>query len=321
MVIWFPWVLIPTYDVVIIGSGPAGLTAGIYAARAHRSVVILEGPTPGGQLTKTSIVENWPGIHAIEGVTLMERMREHALLVGCTLLPDTAVHLDVHFRPFIVETEEHDKITARSVILATGASHRHLGCPGEQEYEGRGVSFCAVCDGCLFAGLPVVIVGGGNAALEYASYLRQWTDDVTIVQLLSHMTASPSLRTRVISDDAVHIIYDSCVRRIYGDDTGVTGVEIYNELTHRVTNLVTRGVFVAIGMEPVTGLVCDTVACDMCGFVSIHDHVYTSVPGVFAAGDVTSSCCKQAIAAAGDGCHAACAVERYLDTLYLDTLT
>lgn len=296
----------------IIGSGPAGLTAAIYAARANLEPLVINGSTPGGQLMSTSTVENWPGIKSIMGPELMMQMKEHAQHFGTTFLDESVVSVQFDKKPFILTTERDTQIETDAVIIATGATPKKLHIPGEQEYWAKGVTTCAVCDGAFYRDVPVVIVGGGDTAMEDALFMKNFTKQITIVQILDELTASHALKEPVLQDPDITILYNSTIKQITGDGSHVSALTIRNNKTNEETTLNTNAVFVAIGLNPNTQPFKDHLDCDDYGYIIINNHTRTSIPGVFAAGDVFDNRYKQAITAAGSGCRAALDAEQYL---------
>lgn len=297
---------------VIIGSGPAGLTAGIYGGRADLSPLIIEGSEPGGQLMGTTYVENWPGEIRILGPDLMKKMREHAEHYQARFLTDTLTKVDLSQSPFFLTTKREKTIKAHALIIATGAKPKRLHCPGEDTYWGKGVTTCAICDGALYKGKEVVVVGGGDTAMESASFLTNFTDKITIVHILPELTASEAMKERVLKDPKVNIMYNSTVTAIEGNGKVVTGVTIENQETKKVSQLPVGGVFIAIGLTPNTHLFKGQLEMNDYGYLLLKNHTATSVPGVFAAGDVADSRYRQAITSAGSGCAALLDAERFL---------
>lgn len=298
--------------VVIIGSGPAGLTAGLYSGRALLAPVILEGKEPGGQLMGTSFVENWPGELSILGPTLMQNLRNQAVHSGARLLSEELIKVDLSVRPFLLTTHTNLTIKTHALIIATGASFKRLNCPGEQEYWGKGVSTCAVCDGPLYRDKPVVIVGGGDSAMENASFLSNFTNDITLVHILPQLTASPSMQQRVLSNPAIKIMYESTVTALEGDGKRVTHAVVTNQKTGEKSLLRADGAFISIGLNPNTTVFKQQLDLDSCGYILLKNGTETSVKGVFAAGDAVDNRYRQAITSAGTGCSAALDAERYL---------
>lgn len=300
------------HQLIIIGSGPAGLTAALYASRAHLNPIVIDGAEPGGQLMGTSYVENWPGEKSILGPTLMMNMRDQALANGTYFLSGIVTKVQLKQKPFIITVNNETNLTADALIIATGAYPKKMGCPGELEYWGKGVSTCAICDGNFYSNKPVVIVGGGDTAMENASFLSRLTDKITIIHIRSHLTASTAMQEKVIHDPNISIIYNSTVESIIGNGKAVTAVRIINRVTGDIQELPTDAVFVSVGIAPSTAPFKGELEISDNGFLKIHDETRTSVEGVFAAGDVFDFKYRQAIVAAGAGCKAALDVERYL---------
>jgi thioredoxin reductase (NADPH) len=310
--------------VVIVGSGPAGLTAGIYTSRAGLSPLIIDGSKPGGQLMTTSAVENWPGETSIPGPALMEQMRSHTAAYGARFLDATITKVDLQERPFVLSTNSGTTVQTQSIIIATGANPKKLAVPGEEAFWGRGVSTCAVCDGTFYKGKKVVVVGGGDTATESASFLLNFTNDITIVHILPKLTASHAMQQRVIDNPSIKIIYESTVTAIEGKEQSigikkVTQVTIKNQQTGEESVLPADGVFIAIGIIPNTALFKGQLELTPYGYIQLKEYTQTSVEGVFAAGDVADSMYRQAITSAGHGCAAAMDVERYLSERSLET--
>lgn len=304
--------------VVILGSGPAGLTAGIYTGRAALSPLIIDGSKPGGQLTTTTAVENWPGEVSIPGPALMMNMRTHAAEYGARFLDESVTSVDLSQRPFVLTTSSskagESSIKTQSLIIATGATAKKLCIPGEDTYWARGVSTCAVCDGTFYRDKAVVIVGGGDTAMESASFMLNFTKNITIVHILPQLTATHAMQQRVINNPNIKIIYESTVTAIVGteDPKRVTNVTIKNQKTGTESALPADGVFIAIGIIPNTSLFKGQLELTPFGYILLKEHTQTSVSGVFAAGDVADSRYRQAITSAGHGCAAAMDAERYL---------
>jgi len=298
--------------VIILGSGPAGLTAGIYAVRANLAPLIIEGSEPGGQLMGTTYVENWPGEKKILGPDLMEQMREHAKSLGCEFLSDTVIDSDFSQTPFTITCKKNGDLQAHSIIIATGATPKRLDVPGESDYWGKGVTTCAVCDGPLFKDKPVVIVGGGDTAMEDASFMTNFTDKITIVQIEDELTASHAMQKRVVDNPNVDIIYNSTVSKIEGEDSKVTKVTVKNVKTEETQEIEANAVFIAIGLSPNTDFLKGQVDLEDNGYLIVKNNTRTSVKGVFGAGDVADYVYRQAITASGDGCMAALDAEKYL---------
>ncbi|WP_322513852.1 thioredoxin-disulfide reductase [Rhodopseudomonas palustris] len=302
--------------VVIIGSGPAGYTAAIYAARAMLEPILIQGIQPGGQLTITTDVENYPGFaDVIQGPWLMEQMERQARHVGTKIVTDLVVDLDLSQRPFKLTCDSGDVYIADTVILCTGAQARWLGIPSEQTYKGFGVSACATCDGFFYRGKDVVVVGGGNTAVEEALFLTNFAASVTIVHRRDHFRAERILQDRLFKHPKIKVIWDSAIDEICGSDgpTKVTHVRLKNVKTGALSEVRADGVFIAIGHAPATELVKDQLRLKPSGYVEVAPNsTATSVPGVFAAGDVADETYRQAVTAAGLGCMAALEAERFL---------
>ena len=303
--------------VVIIGSGPAGYTAAIYAARAMLEPVLFEGIQPGGQLTITTDVENYPGFaDPIQGPWLMEQMRAQAGHVGTKIIADHISSLDLSRRPFRMETESGDTWLADVVILATGAQARWLGLESEAAFRGFGVSACATCDGFFYRGKEVMVVGGGNTAVEEALFLTNFASKVTLVHRRDTFRAERILQDRLFANPKVNVVWHSEVAEVVGENGDickVTAVRLRDVRTGALTELPADGIFIAIGHAPATELVKDQLKLKESGYVwTAPDSTATSVPGVFAAGDVADDVYRQAVTAAGRGCMAALEAERFL---------
>lgn len=300
------------HPLIIIGAGPAGLTAGVYASRANLNPLIIEGDLPGGQLTKTTYVENWPGEKSILGTELMSKMRTHAAHFGTRFLPESIVKVDFSSRPFTLWTSKGKVLQAHSVIVATGTNPRKLGCPGEAEYWGKGVTTCAVCDGAFYFDREVMVIGGGDTAMEDASFLKKFTKKVTVVHILDRFTASHAMQQRVLNDPDITVIYNSTVSEFKGNGSHLSSVVITDQKTGIQQERPVDGAFIAIGLLPNTGFLKGQLDINDWGFVQVKNEVKTSVEGVFAAGDVQDYKYRQAITSAGAGCMAALEAERYL---------
>jgi thioredoxin reductase (NADPH) len=304
--------------VLIIGAGPAGYTAAIYAARANLQPLLLAGLQPGGQMTITTDVENYPGFaDIIQGPWLMEQMRHQAEHVGTRIILDLIVSLDLGHRPFVATGDSGDLYVGDSLILATGAQARWLGLPSEELYRGFGVSACATCDGFFFRGKDVVVVGGGNTAVEEAIYLTNHARRVTLIHRRDALRAEKILQDRLFRNPKIDIVWDSVVEEILGlpEPPTVTGIRLRNVRTGILSEHACDGVFIAIGHTPVTGLVAGQLPLDPEGYVIARpDSTETAIPGVFAAGDVRDKVFRQAVTAAGMGCMAALEAEKFLAT-------
>jgi len=302
--------------VLIIGAGPAGFTAAIYAARANLQPILLTGIQPGGQLTITTDVENYPGFaDIIQGPWLMEQMQAQAEHVGTRIILDQIVALDLARRPFHATGDSGDLYLGDTVIVATGAQARWLGLPSEAAFRGFGVSACATCDGFFFRDQEVVIVGGGNTAVEEALYLTNHAKRVTLVHRRDALRAEKIMQDRLFRNPKIDVVWDSVVEEILGvaEPPQVTGVRLRNVLSGAVTERACDGVFIAIGHTPVTDLVQGQLPLDAGGYiVTLPDSTATTIPGVFAAGDVKDKVFRQAVTAAGLGCMAAIEAEKFL---------
>ena len=300
------------YNIVIIGSGPAGLTAGIYASRAGFAPIIVEGPQPGGQLMTTTLVENWPGNISIQGPDLMLEMRKHAETYGSTLLSDTITRVDFSRKLFSLFTESNKEIQAHSVIIASGATNKKLKCPGEAEYFSKGVATCATCDAPFYRDKEVIVIGGGNTAVTEAEHLLHFVKKLTIIQIEDQLTANDPIKFKVLENSKASFMYSSTVREIKGDGQRVTEVIVENKNTKALTTVKADGVFLAIGFIPNTALFKGQLDLDQYGYLIIKDHTKTSKEGIFAAGDVADYRYRQAITSAGAGCMAALDAQSYL---------
>lgn len=299
------------YDVVIIGSGPAGLTAAIYTTRADLKTLVIAGGKWGGQLMLTTLVENYPGFpEGIQGPDLMQNMRKQAEHFGAEFLDEDFVSADFSQKPFKV-TASNKTFEAKSVIIATGADTKWLGVLGEKEKIGRGVSSCAPCDAVFFRNKNVIVVGGGDSAMEEVLVLTKFATSVTLVHRKDFFKASEIMQKRVIGNPKVKIMYNSEITEVLGEQS-VTGVKIKNNKTNNISEISVDGVFVAIGHIPNTSVFKD-IDLDEAGFIKVHDHFLTNKEGVFVAGDVHDNEYKQAITAAGYGCSAALEAEKWLE--------
>jgi thioredoxin reductase (NADPH) len=302
--------------VIILGSGPAGYTAAIYAARAMLKPVVIQGNQPGGQMTITTDVENYPGFaDVIQGPWLMEQMRLQAEHVGAETILDLIVKADLRARPIRLEGDSGDSYTCDALIIATGAQARWLGLPSEERFKGFGVSACATCDGFFYRGRRVAVIGGGNTAVEEALFLTNFADKVTVVHRRNAFRAEKILQERLFKNPKVEVVWNSVVEDVLGadDPKGVTGAVLKHVVTGATSRLDVDGVFVAIGHAPATELFKDQLETTTSGYlITAPDSTHTSIPGVFAAGDVKDEVFRQAVTAAGMGCMAALEAERYL---------
>jgi thioredoxin reductase (NADPH) len=301
---------------LIIGSGPAGYTAAIYAARANLEPLLVAGLTPGGQLTITTEVENYPGFGTgVMGPDLMQAMREQAIHVGARIVDDIVVAIDLKRRPFVARGDSGEFYEGDAVALCTGAEARWLNVPGEAVYRGFGVSACATCDGFFFRGKEVVVVGGGNTAAEEALYLTHHASRVTLIHRRHELRADKTMQARLFANPKVRMVWDSVVEEVLGEPAPpkVTGIRLRNVATGATNEMACDGFFVAIGHDPATDLVKGQLPLDPQGYVvTAPDSTATSIAGVFAAGDVKDKVFRQAVTAAGMGCMAALEAERFL---------
>jgi len=303
-----------TYDVVIVGSGPAGYTAALYAARANLDVLVFQGFEVGGQLMLTSDVENYPGYKdGVMGPEMMDDFEAQAARFGAKMRPENVERVDLSERPFKLWAEgEEEPVLAKSVVIATGAKAKWLGLPGEQRLMGRGVSGCATCDGFFFKDKKVAVVGGGDTAMEEATFLSKFASEVILIHRRDQFRASKIMLDRARNNPKITFLTDRVVQDILGDE-GVEGIRVKNVTTGEEREIELDGFFAAIGHAPATDLFKDQVEMDEAGYVRQKEHTMTSVPGVFAAGDVSDKRYRQAVTAAGDGCRAAIDAERWLD--------
>jgi thioredoxin reductase (NADPH) len=301
--------------VVIIGSGPAGLTAALYTARANLSPLLIEGLEAGGQLMLTTMVENWPGYRdGIMGPDLMAEMRAQAERFGTEIVTGDVVSVDLSHRPFTLAMGDGRTITTESLIIATGASARWLEIGADRKLSGHGVSTCATCDGYFFRGKPIAVVGGGDSAMEEAVYLSRFASKVTVIHRRDTLRASKIMQDKAFANPKIEFIWDSEIADINDVQRGeVTGIVVRNLKTGQLRNVPLDGVFIAIGHTPNTPLFSGQLELDSNGYIVTHEGTRTNIPGVFAAGDVQDHIYRQAVTAAGTGCMAAIDAERYLE--------
>lgn len=311
------------HQLIILGSGPAGYTAAIYAKRANLDVTLLTGMEQGGQLTTTTDVDNWPGdVEGLQGPELMERMLKHAQRFDTNIVFDQVNEVDLKQRPFHLKGE-YNEYTCDALIIATGASARYLGLESEQQYMGKGVSACATCDGFFYKNKKVAVIGGGNTAVEEALYLSNIVSDVTIVHRRDQFRAEKILANRLIEKSKngnINITWDSVLDEVLGNESGVTGARLNNVKTNEKTDIEIEGLFIAIGHDPNTKIFKDQLDMNNEGYLIIKgglegNATATSIPGVFAAGDVADHVYRQAVTSAGTGCMAALDAEKFLDEL------
>jgi len=301
--------------VLIIGSGPAGYTAAVYSARAMLDPILIQGLQPGGQLTITTEVENWPGDSHVQGPDLMVRMEDHARAMGAEIIGDYIQSLDLSQRPFVARADSGTTYTADAVILATGAQARWLGLPSEERFKGFGVSACATCDGFFYRGKEVVVIGGGNTAVEEALFLTNFATRVTLIHRRDFLRAEKIMQDRLFKNPKISVLWNHEVTEVLGTEAplGVTAVRARNVQTGDSTDVPCAGFFVAIGHAPASDLVKDQLELHHGGYVKVEPgSTRTSIPGVFAAGDLTDHVYRQAVTSAGMGCMAALDAERWL---------
>ena len=300
------------YDVAIIGGGPAGYSAGLYASRGKLNTVIIEKGKWGGQAATTEELENYPGsIMEPSGPKLMERMKEQAESFGTKFINGEVVGLEIDDKVKILKLAEGE-IKANTIIIATGAEHVSLGAPGEMELRGKGVSYCATCDADFFTELEVVVIGGGNTAVEEAIYLTKFADKVSVVHRRDEFRASKSAVDKALTNEKIHVIWNSVVEEIYGDGI-VEGIKLKNVKTGEITDYPTDGVFVFVGTRPISGFAKGLIDMDERGYIITDENMRTSADGVFAAGDIRVKLLRQVITAAADGAIAAISAEKYIE--------
>ncbi len=303
-----------TFDVVIVGSGPAGLTAALYAARADLNPLVFEGPEPGGQLMQTTDVENFPGYpEGVMGPQMMQDFREQAVRFGADCRYGMVTDIQFDKRPYKLTVDEETELYAHSLIISTGASARWLQLPSEQRLRGRGVSACATCDGAFFRDQHIIVVGGGDTAMEEATFLTKFASKVTVLHRREKLRASKAMQARAFADEKIEFMWNTELQEILGDQV-VEGVKVLNNKTHEITTLEdVTGVFVAIGHKPNTDLFKGVLDMDDVGYIKTEGQsTRTNLPGIFACGDVMDPVYRQAVTAAGTGCRAALDAERYL---------
>lgn len=304
---------------VIIGSGPAGLSAAVYGARGNIHTLVIDGPEPGGLLTKTTEVQNWPGRVSIQGPEIVSNLKMHAKQMGAHFLSDAVEKVDFSQWPFLITTIDGQQIYALAVIIATGGSPRKLKIKGEEEYWGRGVTSCAVCDAPFYVGKKVVVIGGGDSAAEEALHLAKFASEVTVFVRKDHMRAAKTMQMRLANNPKIKIIFNVEPKEIVGNDMGVTGVSLYNNTTNTTELFATDGVFLAIGHDPNTQIFKGQLPLEADGYITVQGRSQaTAVEGVFAAGDVEDKVYRQARVAEGSGVRAALDAERFLKEIGFD---
>ncbi|SEU25619.1 thioredoxin-disulfide reductase [Paenibacillus sp. NFR01] len=305
------------YKSIIVGTGPAGLTAAIYLARANLNPLVIEGPQPGGQLTTTTEIENFPGFpEGIMGPELMDNMRKQAERFGATFITGWVDRVELGDRPFKLYVEGMEPLVTDTLILSTGATAKYLGIPGEQDNIGRGVSTCATCDGFFFRGKEIVVVGGGDSALEEAGFLTRFASKVTLVHRRNELRASKIMQDRVRDNAKVEWALNRTPLEVAAGERGVNGLRVLNNETGKEEVIEASGVFVAIGHHPNTGFLGGQITTDENGYIVTNPGTSeTNIPGVFACGDVQDTRYRQAITAAGSGCMAAMDAEKYIESL------
>jgi len=303
-----------TFDVVIVGSGPAGLTAALYAARADLNPLVLEGPEPGGQLMQTTDVENYPGYpEGVMGPAMMKDFREQAKRFGADCRYGMVTDIDFDERPYRLEVDEETELFAKSIIVSTGASAKWLHLESEQRLRGKGVSACATCDGAFFRDQHVIVVGGGDTAMEEATFLTKFASQVTVLHRRQELRASKTMQQRAFNDEKIEFMWDTELKEVHGEEA-VDGVTVFNNETGEETTLDdVKGVFIAIGHKPNTDLFKGVLEMDDVGYIQTKGQsTETDMPGIFASGDAMDAVYRQAVTAAGTGCKAALDAERFL---------
>ena len=301
------------YDSIIIGSGPAGLTAGVYLSRFKRKTLLIEGEMPGGQMSMTLLVENWPGETSIGGIELVEKIRKHTKACGCEMLSDIVTKTELSKTPFRIFTRGGKELEARSIIIATGSNPRKLGCCGEDEYWGKGVNVCAACDAPLYEDKDVIVAGGGNSAIAESFAILKFAKTITMIQLLDEITANDPLKDVVMNNPKVKVLCGKKITAIEGDGNIVKSATIENaDGSGGQEKILAAGIFVAIGSIPNSKIFQNQIDTDEYGYLERVDGCKTSIEGVFAAGDVCKGAFKQAVVAAGEGCEAALLCEQFL---------
>lgn len=301
--------------IIIIGSGPAGLTAAIYLARANFSPIVIEGDTPGGQLIWTSVVENYPGFeNGILGAQLMQSMKKQAERFGASIISESVVSVDFRTKPFKITTKSQNYET-EVVVIASGARSRMLGLNREQEFLGKGVHTCATCDGAFYKGKNVIVAGGGDSAMEEANFLSKFADNVCIIHRNNCFTASEIMKQRTENNPKIKVIFNAQIKEYFGDNK-ITGVKLINNQTNQETEMLIDGIFMAIGHIPNTEIFQNQLKLGKMNYIEPVNNVFTEIPGIFVAGDIADWRYKQAITAAGFGCMAALEAEKYFENIH-----
>ena len=305
------------YDLIIIGGGPAGLAAAIYAARARLSTAILERAVPGGQIALTSVVENYPGIESISGIGLAEAMQKHAEKSGATVEFFTVDRVDFSGKVKLVYNDCGTEMASKAVIIATGADHAKLGVAGEEELAGRGVSYCAVCDGSFFRGKEVAVIGGGDSAIDEGLYLTRTCSKVTVIHRRGQLRAEKVLQERAFASPRMAFVWDSVVERFNGTEE-LTSLSLRHVKTNERSDFPAQGAFVYVGLNPNTAFLKGAVRMDERGYIATNERMETNVPGVYAVGDIRPDTLRQVVTAASDGAIAALQAEKYIGTAWGD---
>jgi len=303
------------YDVIIIGGGPAGMTAGLYASRAELKTLLIEKMIMGGQVMTTTTIENWPGYPGgVDGPELMMKFQEHCVEFGLETTSGTVEKIEDRgdTKRLVIDGEE---LICSVVIIATGVVPKKLNLPGEQELVGRGVSYCATCDGAFFRNQPIAVIGGGDTAAEEALFLTRFASKLTMVHRRDQLRATKLVASRVVADEKIEMAWDSVVDSLLSDNTGLTGMVLRNVKTNELTEVAVAGLFVAVGVVPTTGFVSDILELDNGGYIKAGEDTHTNVPGIFAAGDCRTNILMQISTAVGDGAVAALMAERHIDAL------
>ena len=304
------------YDCLIIGAGPAGLGAGLYASRGNLKTLILEKGIVGGQLQVTAEIENYPGMDHMTGPQISDAMEAQTKRFGCDIVTNAAVDkVDLEAQPKIITTTEGNVYKAKTVIIASGSEHRKLGVPGEEELSGKGVSYCAVCDGAFFKNRKLAVIGGGSSAVEEGSFLTKYASSVTLIHRRNELRAERILQNRFLNNPKTDVIWDTVVEKINGDMLGVTSLSLTNSKTGETSDFPCEGVFIYVGLDPNTQYLEGKLKVDGAGKVITNERMETNIPGVFAAGDIRNTPLKQAVTAASDGSLAATMAIGYVESL------